>query len=84
MSYRSYRIELGDDRAIATGELTLHGATRPVVLNVTLMNCSAAGVCQFAAHGHIKRSEFGLPHGFWTGGDQVDISIGGAVTSAPR
>jgi polyisoprenoid-binding protein YceI len=84
MAYHSYSIELSDDRGTATGELTLHGATRPVVLNVTLMNCSAAGVCQFAAHGRIKRSDFGLPHGFWTGGDQVDISISGAVANAPR
>jgi polyisoprenoid-binding protein YceI len=84
MSYRSYHIELSDDRATATGELTLHGATRPVVLNVTLTNCIAGGVCQFAAHARIKRSDFGLPHGFWTGGDQVDISISGAVANAPR
>jgi len=57
----------------------LHGVTRPIVLNVSLLKCPSAGHCQFAAHGRIKRSEYGLPHGFWTGGDQVDISISGAL-----
>jgi polyisoprenoid-binding protein YceI len=79
MTYRSIRIDVGDDRAVASGELTLHGVTRPVVLNVILLNCSSSGPCQFAAHGHIKRSDYGLPHGFWTGGDQVDITISGDV-----
>ena len=79
MTYHSSRIELGEQRAVASGELTLHGVTRPILLNVSLLKCSAAGNCQFAAHGRIKRSEYGLPHGFWSGGDQVDISISGAL-----
>jgi polyisoprenoid-binding protein YceI len=84
MTYHSSSIELSQDRAIASGQLTLHGATRPVVLDVSLQNCSAAGTCEFSAHGHIKRSEYGLPHGFWSGGDQVDIYISGSVSNAPR
>jgi polyisoprenoid-binding protein YceI len=79
MIYHSSTIELDQDRAIASGELTLHGVTQPVVLNVSLQNCSTAGTCQFSAHGHIKRSQFGLPHGIWSGGDQVDIYISGMV-----
>jgi polyisoprenoid-binding protein YceI len=81
MIFHSSRIELDEQRAVASGELTLHGVNRPIVLNVSLLKCSAAG-CQFAAHGHIKRSEYGLPHGFWSGGDQVEISISGALTPA--
>jgi polyisoprenoid-binding protein YceI len=81
MTFHSSRIEVDEQRAVASGELTLHGVTRPIVLNVTLLKCSAAG-CQFGAHGHIKRSEYGLPHGFWSGGDQVEISISGALTPA--
>jgi len=80
MTYHSSSIELDEHRAIASGELTLHGVTRPIVLNVSLLKCPSVGYCQFAAHGRIKRSEYGLPHGFWTGGDQVDISISGALT----
>ena len=79
MTYHSNSIELDEGRAVANGDLTLHGVTRPVVLAVTLVKCSTGERCQFTAHGRIKRSEFGLPHGFWTGGDQVDISISGAI-----
>jgi polyisoprenoid-binding protein YceI len=82
MTFHSSRIELVEQRGVASGELTLHGVTRPIVLNVSLLECSSAGNCQFSAHGRIKRSEYGLPHGFWTGGDQVDISISGALSPA--
>jgi polyisoprenoid-binding protein YceI len=79
MTYHSSHIELEEQHAVANGDLTLHGITRQVVLTVTVLNCSAAGGCQFSAHGRIRRSEFGLPHGFWSGGDQVDIAISGAA-----
>ena len=59
----------------------MHGVTRPIVLNVSLLKCASPRNCQFAAHGRIKRSEYGLPHGFWTGGDQVDISISGTLVA---
>jgi polyisoprenoid-binding protein YceI len=84
MTYHSSRIELADQHGVADGELTLHGITRPIVLNVTFLKCSVSGSCQFAAHGRIKRSEYGLPHGFWTGGDQVDIHISGTLGGAVR
>jgi polyisoprenoid-binding protein YceI len=82
MTYRSRQIQFeGDDRAEASGELTLHGVTRPVVLKVSQLQCSGpAGtkrVCRFLAQARVRRSDYGLPHGFWTGGDQVDITING-------
>jgi polyisoprenoid-binding protein YceI len=79
MTYHSTRIELADQRALASGDLTLHGVTRPVVLSVILLNCSTGSPCRFTAHGRIRRSEFGLPHGLLSGGDQVDISISGTI-----
>ena len=79
MSYHSSRIEISERRGVAHGELTLHGVTHPIVLTVSLLECPPAGHCQFAAHGRIKRSEFGLPHGFWSGGDQVEIAISGTL-----
>jgi polyisoprenoid-binding protein YceI len=79
MIYHSKSIELDDEHGVANGELTLHGVTRPMVLTVSLSSCSVRGRCQFAAHGRIRRSEFGLPHGFWAGGDQVEISISGTI-----
>lgn len=87
MTYRSRRIEFqGDDRAVASGELTLHGVTHPIVLSVERLDCPAqsiAGpVCRFVAQARVKRSDYGLPHGFWTGGDEVEISIDGVGTRA--
>jgi polyisoprenoid-binding protein YceI len=79
MTYHSSHIEVDAQHAVASGDLTLHGVTRPMVLTVTLLNCPAGGECRFAAHGRIRRSEFGLPHGFWSGGDQVEIAISGTT-----
>jgi polyisoprenoid-binding protein YceI len=87
MTFRAEDIELEDGRATARGQLTLHGITRPVTLNVTFADCTDGNSCQFDGHARVKRSDFGLPHGFWTGGDQVENSIGGAVSrpiSNPR
>jgi polyisoprenoid-binding protein YceI len=89
MIFRSRHIEFeGADRAEASGELTLHGLTHPIVLNVTQLECpspiSAAAACRFSAQAHVKRSDFGLPHGFWTGGDLVDITITGVGTRTDR
>ena len=81
MNYHSSRIEISQRRGVAHGELTLHGMTHPIVLTVSVFECPPAGHCQFAAHGRIRRSEFGLPHGFWTGGDQVEIAISGTLDS---
>ena len=79
MTFHSDNIELGGQQVIANGELTLHGVTHPIVLTVSLLDCPSRGTCQFAAHGRIKRSEYGLPHGLWVGGDRVEISISGTV-----
>lgn len=82
MSFHSNRVEFdGNNRAVASGDLTLHGVTRAVGLEISQLSCpDAAGSgasCRFVAHARIKRSDYGFPHGFWTGGDQVDIAISG-------
>src|SRR5262249_30064194 len=51
MSYHSIQIDLSDQRGTARGELTLHGITRPIVLDVTLLKCPTPESCEFAAHG---------------------------------
>ncbi len=84
MIFHSSSIRLGERHGVANGELTLHGMTRPIVLNVNLQDCSPEGACRFSARGRIKRSDYGLPHGFWSGGDQVDITIGGAISALVR
>jgi polyisoprenoid-binding protein YceI len=89
MTYRSRHVEvLSEDRAQASGELTLHGVTRPVVLAVSQLRCSKeplpTPVCRFVAQARVKRSDYGLPHGFWIGGDQVDITITGVGMRAQK
>jgi len=91
MSFRSRHVEFdGRGGAVAGGLLTLHGVTRPVMLHVERLDCAVEHAdpnqaCGFRAHANIRRSDFGLPHGFWLAGDQVEISVSGAaLRSEPR
>lgn len=83
MVYRSRRIELdGAGRATIEGELTLHGVTRPLALSVTDIDCplsasAPAHRCRFLGRGTLRRSDFGIAHGFWQGGDSVEIVVRG-------
>ncbi len=87
-SFHSTRVDFeGDGAALASGQLTLHGVTQTVGLAISGLRCSAdtasgnttsGDSCSFVARTRIKRSDYGLPHGFWTGGDLVDIVISGA------
>ena len=82
MSFRSLAVQLeGGGRARIEGELTLHGITRPLTLEITDIDCPAATAagaeCRFLGHGHLRRSDFGLPHGFFQGGDEVTIVVRG-------
>jgi len=85
MRYRSSHVEFdGSGGAVASGQLTLHGITRPVILHVVRLDCGGEHMlpdrpCGFTAHADIRRSDFGLPHGFWLAGDQVEISVSGAA-----
>lgn len=66
-TFKSTKVEQGAaaDKLIVTGDLTLHGVTKPLVLDVTInkvgkypmRDAQAAG---FDATGTIKRSEFGI------------------------
>jgi polyisoprenoid-binding protein YceI len=82
MTFHSNQVQFsGDGRAIANGELTLHGVTRPVGLAISGLSCSGARTaddsCSFIARARIKRSDFGFAHGLLIGGDVVDIAISG-------
>jgi polyisoprenoid-binding protein YceI len=63
-----------------TGNLTLHGITKPVTLEVTFngggmnsfMNVAELG---FSAHGSIKRSDFGINQYIPMVGDEVALSV---------
>lgn len=89
MTYKSVRIvKTGANTAKVTGNLTLHGVTRPVTLNV-VFNGGYPGLAGmdpharigFSAHGSLKRSQFGISYGIPAPGttlgvgDDVDIAI---------
>jgi polyisoprenoid-binding protein YceI len=87
ISYHSERIEFDQaGGAVVNGRLTVHGITQSVVLTVSQWTCShrtdSADTCSFDARARIRRSEYGLPHGFWEGGDEVDILIRGTGANA--
>ncbi|MCF8470064.1 MAG: YceI family protein [Parvibaculum sp.] len=82
MSFKSTRIErTGETTGKITGDLTMHGVTKPVTLDATLNsmgaypmgeNVTAAG---FSASATIKRSDFGMDK--WTPmiGDEIPVTI---------
>lgn len=97
ITYRSTAVEkTGPDTARVTGELTLHGRTRPVVLDLRF-NGGYAGLAGldpnarigFSARGKLLRSEFGMttgipPAGTTLGvGDEVEFIIETEFTGPP-
>ncbi len=88
ISYRSTKVDvIGRGHATVTGALTLHGITRPLVLDV---HFNAAGVnpidhhytVGFQAAGTIKRSQFGVTKYVPVVGDDVSLMISAAFEPA--
>lgn len=71
----------GDKTATMTGDLTLHGVTKPVSLSVTLTGTGPHPVDQtktiagFSARGVLKRSDFGMNYGAPVLGDEIELII---------
>ena len=71
----------GDKTATMTGNLTLHGVTRPITLMVTLNNIGINPMMQsqkdagFTVTGMIKRSDFGIAAYIPMVGDEVALTI---------
>lgn len=96
ITFRSTQVEpTGASTARITGDLTLHGVTRPVVLDATF-NGGWAGIppdpharVGFSARGSLKRSDFGMalgvpPPGSTMGvGDDVEFAIETEFTGPP-
>ena len=73
----------GEDKAKVTGDLTLHGVTKPVVLQVTLVGAGVNPLSKkytvgFQATGVVKRSEFGVKTYVPLIGDDLHLTIAGA------
>ncbi|HEU4839313.1 MAG TPA: YceI family protein [Micavibrio sp.] len=81
MTFVSRNITLtGEKTAQITGDLTLLGATKPVILDVTFNKAdkhpfSGKYVAGFSAHASINRSDFGMTSGVPWVSDRVDIIV---------
>ena len=84
ISFKSLKVtRTGQDTAQVTGDLTLHGVTKPVTLAV---HFNGAGInpldkkytVGFRATGTIRRSEFGMTTYVPLIGDQVELTLSGA------
>jgi polyisoprenoid-binding protein YceI len=89
ITFKSTRIEpTGERTANVTGDLTLHGVTRPVTLQVTYNGGYKAGQMDpmgarvgFSAKGAFNRSDFGVEYGLPAPGttlgvgDRIEVAI---------
>lgn len=94
ITFKSTKVEVtGERTARVTGDLTLHGVSKPVVLETSFNGGYKAGGMDpmgnrigFSAHGVFKRSDFGLtaglpPPGTSFGvGDEIEVAIEGEFT----
>jgi len=70
----------GPNTADVTGDLTLHGVTKPITLAVTFNGGYAGHVYEpnarigFSGHGRFKRSDFGLSNGIPEAGSNMGVS----------
>lgn len=80
-TFKSTKVErIGDDAAKVTGDLTLLGVTKPVVLDVKLNKIgdnpmSKIKTAGFSATTTIKRSDFGMDMAIPNVSDEVKITI---------
>jgi polyisoprenoid-binding protein YceI len=96
MTFRSTKVEaLSPTKARVTGDFTMHGVTKPVILEATFnggynghpMDPNAR--IGFSARGTLKRSEFGIGYGIPEPGstmgvsDAVDIEIEAEFSGPP-
>jgi polyisoprenoid-binding protein YceI len=81
MTFRSKSVErVGDDKLRVKGEITLRGITKPMQLDVSVVDRKPEAppgtpYARFRGQGQIKRSEFGMTKFLDVVGDTVDISI---------
>lgn len=82
IAFKASKIEqTGDSTGRMTGDLTLHGITRPVTLDVTFNGAYAdmplvgGAALGFSAKGHFKRSDFGVSQYLPHVGDDIAVEI---------
>ena len=69
----------GKDTADVTGDLTIHGVTKPATLHVKLnkigLNMMKTKTAGFVATGQVKRSDFGIGAYVPAVSDEIDLTI---------
>ncbi|GLK75077.1 polyisoprenoid-binding protein [Methylopila jiangsuensis] len=82
-TFVSTKVEASGETAWITGDLTVHGVTKPVTLEASFFGAgqnpmSKAETIGFTATAKVKRSEFGLGAFVPAVADEVDLKIVGA------
>lgn len=82
-TFRSTSVEVSGQKAKVTGDLTVHGVTRPVTLDVAFHGAgvnpmSKAETVGFSGTTKLKRSEFGLGLFAPAVSDEVTVTVVGA------
>lgn len=80
-------VKTGEKTADVTGNLTLHGITKPVTLHITYIGAGVnplnkAYTVGFQITGKINRGEFGIKTYLPKVGDEVDLTIAAAFEKA--
>ena len=95
LTFTSTKVESTKEGLKVTGDLTLHGVTKPVVLDVTVLgsgphpNIPEGQVAGFSARGKIDRKDFGITwnktmdQGGTVLGDEVEIALDVEAVNAP-
>jgi polyisoprenoid-binding protein YceI len=78
----------GPKRGTLSGNLTIHGVTQPVTLDVTFNGYAPNPLTKqptvgFAASGHFSRAKFGLSTWFPAVGDEIDVRIEAELEEPP-
>ncbi|WP_090535685.1 YceI family protein [Paraburkholderia sartisoli] len=78
----------GDSRGTLTGDLTIHGTTQPVTLDVTFNGFAPDPLTKqdtlgFSAEGRFSRSKFGLSTWYPAVGDDVHVRIQAEFVKPP-
>lgn len=79
-SFKSTSVTVDGDDAKIAGNLTLHGVTKPIVLDADFIGAginpmSKKATIGFEAEAKIKRSDFGLSYGIPMVADEVELEI---------
>jgi polyisoprenoid-binding protein YceI len=89
LRFASTRFErTGESRGTLTGDLTIHGVTQPVTLEVTFNGFAPDPLTKketlgFSADGHFSRAKFGLATWYPAVGDDIHVRIQAEFVKTP-